>query len=141
VIIGLGEWATRWLFTEPEPAVVDPIALTWWMHRRVASEAVPDERVVIEFQYTGDDPLVIWLVLDRGEPSVCTKHPGFDPDVVLRARPVELMRVFSGIETLDQARKHDRVVLEGPPKLVRRFGSWFLWSPFAPTVREVLSER
>jgi hypothetical protein len=51
------------------------------------------------------------------------------------------MRVFSGIETLDQARKHDRVVLEGPPKLVRRFGSWVLWSPFAPTVREVLSER
>ncbi len=141
VIIGLGEWAARWLFTEPEPAEVDPIALTWWMHRRVDETALPDERVVVEFQYTGEDPTVLWLVLDRGEPSVCNQHPGFDTDLVLTAAPVDLMRVFSGIETLDHARRGDRVTLEGPPKLVRRFGSWFLWSPFAPIVREVSAAR
>ena len=51
------------------------------MHRRVDVDRLPDRRVVIEFDYRGADAMVIWLVLDRGEPSVCMKHPGFDSDI------------------------------------------------------------
>jgi len=29
--------------------------------------------------------------------------------------------------------------LHGPPSLTRAFGRWFLWSPFAPAVRERLA--
>jgi DNA-binding HxlR family transcriptional regulator len=141
VIIGLGEWAARWLFTEPEPADIDPVTLIWWMHRRVDVDALPDRRVVVEFSFTGEQAMRIWLVLDRGEPSVCNQHPGFEPDVVLTTAPVDLMRVFSGIVTLNQARSAGEITLDGPPTLVRRFGSWFLWSPFAPTVRQVVAER
>ena len=129
------------MFSEPEPEQVDPVGLTWWMHRRVDTEQLPDQRVVVEFKYTGPNATVIWLVLDRGEPSVCTKPPGFDTDILLTTEPVALMRVFSGIESLDHARRADRVTLEGPRELVREFDSWFLWSPFAPAVREVLARR
>ena len=35
VIMALGEWTVRWLFAEPDDREVDPVTLTWWMHRRV----------------------------------------------------------------------------------------------------------
>ncbi len=139
VIMAIGEWAVRWMFTEPEPEVVDPVTLTWWMHRRVDVAALPDQRVVVEFHYTGTPSQVIWLVLDRGDPSVCTKHPGFDSDVIVTTTAVALMRVFSGIEALVDARAAGSITVDGPPPLTRAFGDWFLWSPFAPTVRQVLA--
>jgi DNA-binding HxlR family transcriptional regulator len=135
VLMALGEWAVRWMFAEPEPEVVDPVGLTWWMHRRVDHERLPDRRVVIEFDYRGPNATVIWLVLDRGNPSVCVKHPGFDSDVVVRTDAVSLMRVFSGIVSLRDAIDQGSVEVVGPPSLTRSFGRWFLWSPFAPAVR------
>ncbi|KAA1424704.1 transcriptional regulator [Mumia zhuanghuii] len=139
VIMAFGEWAVRWMFAEPEPREVEPVTLTWWMSRRLDLDRIPSERrVVVEFDYTGPDPTRIWLVLDRGEPSVCTSHPGFDTDVVVSAEPVALMRVFSGIVSLRTARATGQVVLSGPPWLLRQLPGWFLWSPFAPAVRSRL---
>jgi DNA-binding HxlR family transcriptional regulator len=139
VIMALGEWAVHWMYAEPEPAQVDPVTLTWWMHRRVDIARLPDKRVVIEFDYSGIKTTVIWLVLDRREPSVCVKHPGFESDIRVATDPVSLMRVFAGIETLNDARRRGTVTLDGPTSLTRSFGSWFLWSPFAPAMREVLA--
>ena len=53
----------------------------------------------MQFDYRGDDPTRIWLVIERGETSVCTDPPGFDIDLVVTTEPVALMRVFSGITT------------------------------------------
>jgi DNA-binding HxlR family transcriptional regulator len=141
VIMALGEWAVRWMFTEPAPEVVDPMTLTWWLHRRVDAGRLPDRRVVIEFDYRGADPTIIWLVLDRGDPSVCIKHPGFDSDLVVTTDPVSFMRVFAGIETLLDAQSRGTVTIAGPPRLSRSFGQWFLWSPFAPAVREAVASQ
>ncbi|KAB2346933.1 winged helix-turn-helix transcriptional regulator [Actinomadura rudentiformis] len=135
VIMAFGEWAVRWMFSEPQPHEVDPVTLTWWMSRRLATDRLPEGRVVIEFDYRGPDPLRIWLVLDRGEPSVCTDHPGFPPDVIVLTDPVALMRVFSGIVTFPQATAIGAVTLTGTPHLVRALPTWFAWSPFAPAVR------
>lgn len=140
VIRALGEWSVRWLHADPLPSEVDPVTLTWWMHRRVEPSALPDGRVTIEFDYVDAEPSRIWMVIDRREPSVCFKHPGFEPDVVVRAQPVELMRVFAGITTLGLAVDEGRVALAGVPRLTRRFASWFAWSPFAPAVRERLRQ-
>lgn len=136
VIMSIGEWAVRWMFSEPQPREVDPVTLTWWMSRRVDFEKLPGQRVTVEFEYRGDDPTRIWLILDRLEASVCTDHPGFDSDVVLTTEPVGLMRVFSGIVSLAQATMDGTVTLTGPPRLLKALPTWFLWSPFAPAVRE-----
>jgi DNA-binding HxlR family transcriptional regulator len=141
VLIALGEWAVRWMFSEPEPADVDEVGLTWWMHRRVEPDALPDERVVIEFAYRGRGAQTIWMVLDRGDPSVCLKHPGFDSDLVVDTDPLALLRVFSGVESLRDAMARGAVKLVGPPRLVRGFGRWFVWSPFAPAVRQAVRRR
>ena len=135
VIMALGEWSVRWLYADPLPAQIDPVTLTWWMHRRVEADALPDERVTIEFDYRDAEPSRIWMVLDRGDPSVCFKHPGFEPDVVVTAEPIDLMRVFSGSTSLTAAVADGSVGLAGLPRLTRRFGTWFSWSPFAPAVR------
>ena len=141
VITALGEWAVRWMFSEPTAADVDPVTLTWWMHRRIDPAQLPDRRVVIEFDYRGADATTIWLILDRGEPSVCVKPPGFDTDLLVTTDAVALMRVFSGITTLTDAIADESIQLTGVPALTRGFGSWFLWSPFLPAVRELLARQ
>jgi len=135
VVMAFGEWAVKWMFSEPEPREVDPVTLTWWMSRRLDLERIPTQRVVIEFDYRGEEPMRLWLILDRDESSVCADHPGFDSDITVHTEPVALMRVFSGLTTLRQARAAGSVTLEGVPRLTRDFPTWFLWSPFAPAVR------
>ncbi|HEY8092608.1 MAG TPA: helix-turn-helix domain-containing protein [Acidimicrobiales bacterium] len=141
IIMAMGEWAVRWMFAEPEPDDVDPVTLTSWMNRLVDVDKLPDRRVVIEFRYRGSRTSTIWLVLDRGEPSVCVKHPGFDSDLIVRTDALSFTRVFSGIDSLADARRDGTVILDGPPALTKAFGQWFLWSPFAPVVREVMATR
>jgi DNA-binding HxlR family transcriptional regulator len=138
VIMAMGEWWVRWMFAEPTPEQVDPVALTWWLYRRIDVERVPDERVVIEFRYRGGGTATttIWIVLDRQEQSVCIKHPGFESDLIVTTDPVSFMRVFSGIVTVARAVDEGTVTIEGPPQLRRGFPTWFLWSPFAPAVEE-----
>jgi len=139
VIMAIGEWAVRWMFSEPEPRTVDPVTLTWWMSRRLVVDQIPDDRTVVQFDYAGDDPKRIWIVLERGDSSVCIEPPGFDTDVVVTTEPVALMEVFSGITTYAHALKSGAIVLAGPPRLTRALPSWFAWSPFAPAVRERLA--
>ncbi len=140
VIMAVGEWAVRWMFSEPEPRDVDPVTLTWWMSRRLVADEVPDDRTVVQFDYAGDDPTRIWIVLERGDSSVCTDPPGFESDVVVATDPVALMRVFSGITTYADALAGGAIVLTGPSRLTRALPRWFAWSPFAPAVRERLSQ-
>lgn len=138
LIMAIGEWAVRWFFSEPEPEEVDPVTLMWWLHRRIDTEAAPDRRIVVEFRFAAGPGLTattIWLVLDRGDASVCMIHPGYDVDLVVSTDAVAMTRVFAGIDTLAEARRRGVVRIDGPPGLVRSFPSWFLWSPFAPAVR------
>ncbi len=139
VLDAMGEWAIEWLFAEPTPADVDPVTLLWWMHRRVDVAQLPRDRVVLEFRFQGDPAVVLWLVLDRGEPSVCIKHPGFDSDLLIVTDAVTMTRIFSGITSVDDAVAAGTMQLEGPPALRRGFQQWFLWSPFAPLVRRRLA--
>ena len=139
VIMAVGEWAVRWMFTEPEPRNVDPVTLTWWMSRRLVAAEIPVDRTVVQFDYTGDDPTRIWIVIERREASVCTEPPGFDSDVVVTTDPVSLMRVFSGITTYAAALGSGAISLVGPPRLTRALPTWVAWSPFAPATRERLA--
>lgn len=138
VIMAVGEWAVRWMFSEPEPRDVDPVTLTWWMSRRLVTGELPAQRTVVQFDYAGDSLTRIWMVIDRGETSICTDPPGFETDLVVAVAPVDLMRVFSGVESYGAAVERGALTLTGPPRLVRAFPRWCAWSPFAPAVRERL---
>ena len=135
VLEGLGRWAVHWLYEQLDPHDVDPITLTWWMHRRIDTDELPPSRVVIEFKHTAPDPKLIWMVLDRGEASVCVQHPGFDPDVLVTTTTPALAEVFSGVTRWSEARAAGTIGVDGPPALVRALPRWFLWSPWAADTR------
>lgn len=139
VVMAVGEWAVRWMFSEPVPREVDPVTLTWWMSRRIVASELPRDRTVVQFDYQGPDPTRIWIVLERGEASVCTEPPGFESDVVVVTEPVALMRVFSGITSYATALDAGELAVTGSPRLTRALPRWFAWSPFAPAVRERLA--
>jgi DNA-binding HxlR family transcriptional regulator len=135
VVMALGRWAVEWLFDELDPDDVDAVTLLWWMHRRVDEERLPPGRVVLQFDHTAPEKQTIWMVLDRGEASVCLHHPGFDSDVVVRSTTPSLAHVFQGYETWAHAVTAGSIVVEGAPGLVRALPRWFLWSPFADQTR------
>jgi DNA-binding HxlR family transcriptional regulator len=135
VVVALGRWAIEWMFDDLRPQDVDAFTVTWWMHRRIDLERVPSPRVVIEFRYTAPNRQVFWMVVDRGEPSVCIHHPGFEPDVVLTASTRALVDVFYGFDTWANAVDRGAIDVAGPPRLARAVPRWFLWSPFREETR------
>jgi DNA-binding HxlR family transcriptional regulator len=132
VVLALGRWAVEWLYDELDHTDVEAGTLMWWWHRRVDLERLPPGRVVIEFVHTAPTKQTLWMVLDRGEASVCLQHPGFDSDLIVRGPTPALAHVFQGYETWAHAVADGNIAIEGPPALVRAFPRWFLWSPFAP---------
>lgn len=139
VVMALGRWAVQWLFHELRPADVDAVTLTWWMHRRIDPAELPTSRVVLQFDHTAPQRQSIWMVLDRGDASVCLQHPGFEPDVIVTATTEALADVFSGFDTWARAVNTEVIRVAGPSKLVRSLPRWFLWSPFATDVRAVVA--
>ena len=135
VLEAMGRWAVEWLYEEFEDDV-DAVTLMWWMHRLVADEGLPGGRVVLEFRHTAPESTTIWLVLDRGEPSVCMQHPGEDADVIVTTPTPVLARVFSGADSWSGAVRRGDLVVEGAPRLVRALPTWFRWSPWSEQTRE-----
>lgn len=136
VIDSLGRWAIEWLFDELRPHDVDPITLTWWMHRRIRPDRFPPKRTVIEFRHMAPTPLSLWLVLDRGTASVCQQHPGFDVDLTVTADTSALAEVFQGYAHWSEAVDDGRIEVSGTPRLAAALPNWFLWSPWAEPTRE-----
>jgi DNA-binding HxlR family transcriptional regulator len=135
VLLTLGRWSVQWLYQELRPRDVDAVTLMWWMHRRIVPEQLPPGRVVVEFVHTTPVRTTIWLVVDRGEVSVCMHHPGYDSDLVVTAPTTALSGVFNGVDGWEQLVGNGTIVLAGPPRLARALPRWFRWSPFVPEMR------
>ncbi|PWN01738.1 transcriptional regulator [Nocardioides silvaticus] len=136
VIDSLGRWAIEWLFDDLRPHDVPPTTLMWWMRRRVNVEAFPPVRTVVEFRHTAPVAQTIWLVLDRGDVSVCHQHPGFEVDVTAIGTTADFADVFQGYRTWTEAVDEGRIEVLGPPRLTNALPRWFLWSPWAEVTRE-----
>lgn len=136
VLEAMGRWAVEWLYEDFDAEDVDPVTLMWWMHRLVAPEGLPATRIVVEFRHTSPDPTTIWLVLDRGEPSVCMQPPGTDIDLVVTMATPALARVFSGVDRWAHAVDRGDIEVDGQASLARALPTWFLWSPWADQARQ-----
>jgi DNA-binding HxlR family transcriptional regulator len=136
VIDSLGRWAVEWLFDDFRPQDVPPTTLMWWMHRRVDPSRFPPQRTVVEFRHTAPKPQTIWLVLDRGEASVCLQHPGYDVDLIVTATTPTYAEVFQGYYRWSEAVDTGRIEVLGPRRLASALPRWFQWSPWAAATRE-----
>jgi hypothetical protein len=135
VIESLTLWGATWAFGEPDPSELNPILLLWWMRDRVFRERLPDHRIVLEFRFREVRPSNYWLILAPEDISVCLKHPGYDPDVLLTGELAAFYKVWMGRMTLDEALREEQIALEGMPALVRAFPDWFALSAAAGIVR------
>jgi DNA-binding HxlR family transcriptional regulator len=131
VIMLLGEWGARWLTTEIDPEDHDPALLLWDMRRRVDSERLPKERVVVRVDFTGLFNQSHWLVIETPEVDVCYTDPGLEVDLAVAADTATLHRIWAGRESFANALRNRRVELDGPRELVRGFPEWFQLSVFA----------
>jgi DNA-binding HxlR family transcriptional regulator len=135
VMDALSDWGARWVFGEPDESELDPVLLLWWMHSRVYRERLPEQRVVIEFDFWESRPVRFWLVLTTGDVSVCMTHPGFDVNMLVTAELKSFYQVWSGTIAFKDALRNDKIQLDALPALIHDFPKWFMLSPFADSVQ------
>jgi DNA-binding HxlR family transcriptional regulator len=131
VVIRLGEWSHRWFNPLVDERDLDPQLLLWDMHRRLHKDSLPDRRVVVQFDFTGDLTGSYWLLLEPEESSVCWDPPGFDIDLTVRADTLALHRVWLGHQSFADALSKRQIELDGARELVRAFPDWLALSHFA----------
>ena len=73
--------------------------------------------------------------MQRPEPEVCVKPPGYDEDLVVSTVAEWLLRWHMGQVTLGQGLRERRVQVTGPRSLIATLGSWGGQSSFAPAAR------
>lgn len=139
VVDSLGKWGARWAFEHPNEEDLDPGLLLWRMQHRLNSEALPEQRVTVEFDFGRGSKGRFWFVIEDGQASVCVTDPGFDIDVLVTADLSAFYQVWLGRKPLREAIMSREVDVAGSPSLERAFGQWFLWSPMAKFVSTVSS--
>jgi DNA-binding HxlR family transcriptional regulator len=119
-VFGLGDWAARWVLTDPEPQELDSEKVMWWGHSRINLEGLPDRRIVIGFSFS-DDPRPYWIVVEpEAGASVCLTDPGFEVDVEVRTDVATLSSLWQGRGTVAAAARAGSMQFEGARALVRR---------------------
>jgi len=145
VLEPLGAWGQRW----GQPAErdnLDPELLMWNMRRRIARDALPPRRIVVQLSFRGVPAerrgyRVFWLLLTSADVDLCVSDPGFDVDLFVDARIDAMVRVWLGHATWHATLRDGSVRITGPRDLVKAFPSWLLLSHFAGVARVAKSRR
>jgi DNA-binding HxlR family transcriptional regulator len=139
VLEPLGVWGQRW-GQRAERRNLDPEFLMWNMRRRIAREALPPRRTVVQLTFRGI-PVehrgfsVFWLVMTSADVDLCVKDPGFEVDVYVDARIDAMVHVWLGDTTWRAVVRDGAVKITGPRELVKAFPSWLLLSHYAGVPR------
>ena len=134
VLEAVGTWGVRWLVPRRQPSEIDPDGLMQWVRRHVVLHELPDRRVVVRFELQGRSRRYFWLILRAGEASLCPEHPGFEEDVFVSARPIDLYRLVVGQQSFARAIDDESILVDGPPTLVNAFPRWFLLRAAGPPI-------
>jgi DNA-binding HxlR family transcriptional regulator len=122
----------RWGLTQGrdrvKPGDLDPALLLWGFRKRTDRAALPDQRVVVRFEFSGVPASrtkyrVMWLLLDRSGVDVCVKNPGHDVDLVFRGKIADFVAVYCGhVPWPEMAGK--TLKIEGEQELARQLPAW-----------------
>jgi DNA-binding HxlR family transcriptional regulator len=139
VIERLGVWGKRWTRAVIEKRDLDAGYLMWSIRGSVRSEATPNRRTVVRFDFAGTSSgkRVWWLVFEDGDVELCLLDPGFDVDLEVRTHLQTMTALWLGDTTWDIALGSGALAIEGPAKLVRAFPRWFEPSPIVKVARRV----
>jgi DNA-binding HxlR family transcriptional regulator len=140
VVLALGTWGYKWTAQELRADNLDAGLLMWFLRRRVRTEHLPDEKVVVRFEFRGqaersawlEEEQAFWLVLEKPDVELCLTDPGFEVALVVRADLAAMVRVYLGRLSLAAAIASGAVELSGRRVLRTGFSAWLGISPFAP---------
>lgn len=135
VIDLLGRWGQRWATSNLEDADLDPALLMWDIHRRVPAELLPNQRVVVRFQFAETRKENYWLLLAPGGVDVCSRDPGHPVDLYVTSSLRALVSVWLGHRRFEQARAAGEIEMDGPSRLRDALPGWLGLSTFAPLGR------
>lgn len=125
----LGTWGARWLETAPEHLA--PYVVLWALCGALSHRELPEQRIVVRFDIPDSEEQHFWLVVERPEPELCIKFPGYEEDLVVATTAEWLTKWHMGQLTLGQA-IHARVLtVSGSRELVRTLAGWGGLSHFA----------
>jgi DNA-binding HxlR family transcriptional regulator len=118
----MSAWGQRWAQTVA-PEDLDPTALMFGARRQVDMAALPVGRTVIRFEFRGIPKAKAkqrywWLVIQRPEPEVCLKNPGFEVDAVVTADLAAFTRLVLGYLGLQEALGRNLVAFAGDTSAV-----------------------
>ncbi len=124
----LWQWGTRWAFGEPTLEELNSPLLMWRLHKDFDARRLPAARVVVQFDFHGAESSTYWLVLNPDDVSLCLTDPGFDINLLVTADLSTFFQVWAQRVSYEDALSSRRMLIEGPPGLVRDFPKWFDWS-------------
>jgi DNA-binding HxlR family transcriptional regulator len=123
LIKAMGAWGQRWLPRRADQEDLDVEPLLVDMHRRVRSDVLPSEPIVLRFDIDGErQPR--FMLLKTSEVSLCTQNPGFPEALRVRSPLSALVAWWRGDVDFRQAQRMGLTV-EGPKALARAFPDWF----------------
>ena len=137
VVMRLGEWGQKWVNHDIGLGNVDPTLLVWDMHRRVNIDLLPEERVVVQFDFHGAAKGTYWLVLEKPEPSVCMWDPGFEVDLFVATDTIAIHRAWMGMTSFAECVEDGLIELDGLTAHVKAFPGWFKLNVFSGVERVV----
>jgi hypothetical protein len=95
-------------------------------------DRLPDQRVVIRFDFTGLPRRErYWLLIELGDTEICKTYPGLDEDLYVTAEAEAFVKWHAGQLTWAQATRENRIQVDGSPSLARAFPTWNARSMFA----------
>ncbi|PVE24459.1 transcriptional regulator [Microvirga sp. KLBC 81] len=132
----LGTWGQRWLprHAQDEDLELEPLLVD--MQRRVRTDALPKDPIVVRFDIDGRHK-PRFMLLRAGEATLCAHNPGFPEPLRVRARLHALAAWWRGDEDFAEAQRMGLTV-EGPKELARAFPDWFeryLFAHIGPAIR------
>lgn len=130
VIDEMGQWAERWV--EVLPAHNDPGFALWaWCSVQLNRATLPEERVVVEFDFS-DQPAgnrYFWLLMQDRTAELCTTDPGGEPGLRVVARASVFVDWHRGALSWADATRTGGIALSGNRRLARAFPTWNTHTP------------
>jgi len=137
IVAAMAVWGQHWA-RDMEIADLDPGFLVWSLHLRVDPSAMPEGRLVVEFDFTGAPANCtrFWLVQRDRQVEMCLKDPGLDVDLVVSSDLRLFVEAWRGIRDLRDEIRRGRIRLVGPTGLQQRFADWVRLGPLASHPRK-----
>ncbi|HEX3211389.1 MAG TPA: hypothetical protein VH016_02380, partial [Actinomycetota bacterium] len=125
VLEAIGGWAERWSELTGEHA--DPDVVLWsWRQSHLRRDLLPDQRVVVRFEFTRQARRVrIWLLIEHRQVEICRFDPGFGDDLVVGIEdPIAFAHWHMGRLGWPAALRSGGITVTGPQALRQALPTW-----------------